>query len=104
MNSSQQTAQKISANGLETRPPNDAIQATIGDDGRCIATSSATYFHTNAGKISQSPPNVSIAMQTRIVPRQGRSRLSNRRKTGRLSERAYAKCTLSLPPPPGVAL
>src|SRR4051812_45687246 len=62
------------------RPLKDAMNATIGDDGRLVATSSATYFQTNAGNSSQTPPAISRITLRMMAPRQGLSSPSRRRK------------------------
>ena len=44
------------------RPSKEASHETMGEEGRLVATSSATYFQTKAGKSSQMPPTRSITM------------------------------------------
>ena len=64
------------------RPPMDAMEEISGEEGLFIATSSATYFQTKAGKISQRPAISKRMMLKKMVVRQGTSRPMSRRKIG----------------------
>src|SRR4051812_39079538 len=69
------------------RPPSDASHETMGEEGRLVATSSATYFQTKAGKSSQTPPTMRRRTLRAMVARQGRRRERRRRKTLLISAR-----------------